>query len=90
MLYAVLLYGALLTPILALPALLLMERLDRWVAGAEPRSAGVGSFGAPPGQARSAAVGRRPGPDSGRGFSQRREAPATQPGRHRSQRALTS
>ena len=49
MLYAVLLYGALLTPILALPALLLMERLDRWVAGAEPRSAGAAASALNPG-----------------------------------------
>jgi hypothetical protein len=90
MLYAVLLYGALLTPILALPALLLMERLDRWATGAAPRSAGVGSFGAHPRRVRPPAVGRPPSPDSGRGFNQRREAPATQPGRRGSQRALTS
>jgi hypothetical protein len=89
MLYAVLLYGALLTPILALPALLLMERLDRWATGGEPRSAGAGSFGTHAPGARSPAVGR-PGPDSVRGFSQRRAAPATQPERRRSQRALTS
>jgi hypothetical protein len=90
MLYSVVLYGALLTPILALPALLLMERLDRWVAGAESPSAGAGGFGAQPRRARAPAVGRRPGADSGRGFSQRRAAPAAQPGRRRSQRALTS
>ena len=87
MLYAVLLYGALLTPILALPALLLMERLDRWATGAEPRPAG--SFGALPGRARSPAMGRGSGPDSGRSFSHRRHAPVAQPGRRRRQRALT-
>jgi len=90
MLYAVLLCGALLTPLLALPALVLMERLDRWATGAEPRSAGAGSFSGHRRLARSPAVAPHPGPDSGRRVSQRRQAPATPPGRHHSQRAVTS
>ena len=52
------LYAALLTPVLALPALLLMDRLDRWVAGADPPPAGDGRVGAHPKPARPPVGGR--------------------------------
>ena len=83
MLYAVLLYGALLTPILALPALLLMERLDRWATGAEPRSRR--QFRRSPRASPITRGGSRFGSRLGSPASATGEhAPAAQPGRGRS------
>jgi hypothetical protein len=90
MLYAALLYGTLLTPILAWPALLLMDRLEQWVTRADPRSAGAACVGARTRPTRAPAGGHPASPGLGRSLSPSYRPPLAQPGRPGSQPAVTS
>jgi hypothetical protein len=83
------LYAALLTPLLALPALLLMDRLDRWAARPDRGSVGDGRVGAHPKPARPPVGGRRPGHTMRPGFGHWDQAPVTRSGRPGRRRALT-
>ena len=84
------LYAALLTPVLALAALLLMDRLDRWAARGDPRPAGDGRVGAHPKPARPPAGGRRPGHTMGHRFGHFDQAPVARSGRPGRRPAWTS